>query len=301
MAYDEPPLAIEPCWHQLNVLFADHRAAEHGVVAHLGPTLQQAHARGLVTSWFFIRKPWWRFRYLPATTASADEASTLLRQAAIATCSAGFATRWVHGIYEPEIHAFGGQDAMAVAHELFHADSHHILGHLAVPAAAGRHDTSGRRETSMLLLAALMRAAGQDRYEQSDIWARVAEHRPTRIKAQPHQWHAFKAAVHRLMTVDTGPGTTLRTDTLAPIHDWLAAFERAGRALATLSTEGLLTRGIRAVTAHHIIFHWNRIGFSYQSQANLAMAAKECIFGESPTGTSRWPSADAPALPGHTY
>ncbi|MGH3799887.1 MAG: lantibiotic dehydratase C-terminal domain-containing protein [Pseudonocardiaceae bacterium] len=29
-------------------------------------------------------------------------------------------------VYEPEIHAFGGADAMALAHNLFHADSRHI-------------------------------------------------------------------------------------------------------------------------------------------------------------------------------
>lgn len=51
-----------------------------------------------------------------------------------------------------------------------------------------------------------------------------------------------------------------------------------GETLKTLSNEGLLTRGIRAVTAHHIIFHWNWIGLPCQTQTNMALAAKEAIF-----------------------
>ncbi|MGH3931837.1 MAG: thiopeptide-type bacteriocin biosynthesis protein, partial [Pseudonocardiaceae bacterium] len=127
----------------------------------------------------------------------------------------------------------------------------------------------------------LMRAAGQDRYEQGDIWAKVADHRPTENNAQPEQWQTFTAAMKRLITVDTSPETALRTGgALGLVTDWLTAFEQAGKTLKTLSGEGLLTRGIRAVTAHHIIFHWNRIGLPYQTQANLALAAKEVIFGD---------------------
>ncbi|MGH4015349.1 MAG: thiopeptide-type bacteriocin biosynthesis protein [Pseudonocardiaceae bacterium] len=125
-----------------------------------------------------------------------------------------------------------------------------------------------------------MRAAGQDRYEQGDIWAKVADHRPTENSAQPAQWSTFTAAMKRLITVDTSPETVLRTGgALEFATDWLAAFEQAGETLKTLSDEGLLTRGIRAVTAHHIIFHWNRIGLPYRTQANMALAAKEVIFG----------------------
>jgi thiopeptide-type bacteriocin biosynthesis protein len=55
---------------------------------------------------------------------------------------------------------------MAAAHRLFHADSRHILAYLA--QAGGGH----RRELGVILATALMRAAGQDWYEQGDIWRR---------------------------------------------------------------------------------------------------------------------------------
>ncbi|MGH4015350.1 MAG: thiopeptide-type bacteriocin biosynthesis protein, partial [Pseudonocardiaceae bacterium] len=40
------------------------------------------------------------------------------------------ASRWVESIYEPETHAFGGEEGMAAAHTLFHQDSRHIVEHL---------------------------------------------------------------------------------------------------------------------------------------------------------------------------
>jgi len=290
MRYDDPHNADRTQWHQLNIRFGDRHAAERAAIAYLGPVLREAESTGLVTSWFFIRKQWWRFRYLPASSTSAGEAKNLLEEAVRSLRDCGCVSRWVESIYEPETNAFGGKEGMAAAHDLFHADSCHILAHLGGPADAmttGALDgRSKRRELSVLLCAALMRAAGQDRYEQGDIWAKVVDHRPTEHSAQPARWCTFTAAMNRLITVDTGPETALRNGALEYAGNWLTAFEHAGQTLRTLSDEGLLTRGIRAVTAHHIIFHWNRLGLPYQAQADMALAAQEVIFTR-PAGVCR--------------
>ncbi|MGQ0778184.1 MAG: thiopeptide-type bacteriocin biosynthesis protein [Pseudonocardiales bacterium] len=284
MRHDNPHTANQPQWdqtqwHQLNIQFDYHQDAERAVIAHLGPVLMTAESTGLLASWFFIRKQWWRFRYLPTSSTSADEAKKLLEDAARSMRDFGYASRWVENIYEPETHAFGGEEGMTAAHNLFHQDSRHIVEHLRPLGDGTLNSQSKRREISVLLCAALMRAAGQDQYEQGDIWAKVANHRPTQNSAQPEQWRTFTAAMKRLITVNTGPKTALRTgDTLKFATDWLTAFEQAGETLKALSDEGLLTRGIRAVSAHHIIFHWNRIGLPYRTQANMALAAKEVIF-----------------------
>jgi thiopeptide-type bacteriocin biosynthesis protein len=101
-----------------------------------------------------------------------------------------------------------------------------------------------------------MRSAGQDWYEQGDIWARVAE-------------------------VDTGPATPLMgpTGQLVNIAAWAAAFHAAGTQLGQLARTGTLRRGLRAVLTHHVIFHWNRIGLPYNTQSLLAHTAKEVILG----------------------
>ncbi|MFC0438069.1 hypothetical protein ACFFG9_45330 [Kutzneria buriramensis] len=69
---------------------------------------------------------------------------------------------------------------MATAHRLFHQDSKHILARTFGPG-------DRRREHTILLCSAMLRAAGQDWHEQGDVWgtrrrqpaaARPASERP---------------------------------------------------------------------------------------------------------------------------
>ncbi|MBV9013100.1 MAG: thiopeptide-type bacteriocin biosynthesis protein [Pseudonocardiales bacterium] len=283
MRHEDPQHGNRPPWHQINIEFDSRDVAERHAIAYLGPALMAAESTGLLTSWFFTRKQWWRFRYLPTSSRAAGEAKRLLEDAARSMQGSGYASRWVENTYEPETHAFGGEEGMAAAHNLFHQDSRYIFEYLR-PLGGGTLNSasnhrSKRRELSVLLCTALMRAAGQDWHEQGDIWTRVADHRPTKTSAQPEQRRTLKAAIKRLIAVDTGPETALRTGgTLEFATDWLTIFEQSRETLKILSGEGLLTRGIRSVTAHHVIFHWNRLGLPYQTQANVALAAKETIF-----------------------
>ncbi|MGH3868018.1 MAG: methyltransferase, FxLD system [Pseudonocardiaceae bacterium] len=175
--------------------------------------------------------------------------------------------RYAEVIYEAEIHAFGGADAMALAHDLFHADSRHILHHLAVAQPGTDH----RREVGLLLGTRLMRSAGADWYEQGDIWAQLAAHRTTETHHEPSP--ATLAAVQRLLSAvgDTGDSP------LASAPDWSAAFEHTGQALADLAQQGTLTRGLRAVLVHHLLFAVNRLGIAAQHQHLLATAASQVI------------------------
>lgn len=185
----------------------------------------------------------------------------------------GGITSWVETIYEPETQAFGGTSGMSTAHELFHHDSQHILDHLTRP---GDH----RREHTVLLCSVLLRAAGQDWYEQGDTWARVAETRPLPPEIEPDRLHALQSRLRRLMTVDANPASPLTgpEGQLAEIATWTAAFHTAGVQLAALARAGTLRRGVRAVLAHHVIFHWNRLGLTYNTQSVLAHAAKAAVF-----------------------
>ncbi len=58
----------------------------------------------------------------------------------------------------------------------------------------------------------------------------------------------------------------------------VAAFEAAGHALADLTRSGRLERGLRAVLAHHFIFHANRAGLPAADQATLASLAVDTVF-----------------------
>ncbi|MGH3720518.1 MAG: thiopeptide-type bacteriocin biosynthesis protein [Pseudonocardiaceae bacterium] len=163
----EPGLAR---WRQVSVWCTDWQAAEQMAIAHLGPQLTAAQHAKIIASWWFVRKgPSWRVRLLPSIGQD-EQATTAMEQTMHDLSGRGAIQRWAITIYEPEIHAFGGVDGIQLAHDLFHADSHHLLSH-----RRGDH----RRELGLLLGALLMRAAGQEWYEQGDVWAQVLAHRPT--------------------------------------------------------------------------------------------------------------------------
>jgi len=252
-------------WHQANVTFNNPHDAERLAATRIAPVLRDAEDNGDIDSWWFIRKQQWRFRYHATEHAQAGAILPML------TTPGPWS--WTSSIYEPEVHAFGGPDGMDTAHVLFHHDSRHVLG--------GTHRPSDRQELTMLLLTAMMRAAELDWFEQGDTWARIAELRPPPDLPDPDQWTSVKTATRRLLTVDTRP---LRArGSLEAAADWFTAFEQAGAALKELNRDGRLTRGLRAVIAHHTIFAWNRLGIPAPAQAAIAQASKEVIL-DQPAG-----------------
>lgn len=273
-------LPAGPSWPQVEVGFDDYTAAEHIGMAHLGPIMTDAEAAGLVASWSFVRKsPVWRLRYLPRRRDAEQETRAFLSQSLDSLHAAGRIAQWTETIYEPETHRFGGPAGMDITHRLFHQDSRHFLGYL-------RNHTTGagdkRRELSVLLCATLMRGAGQDWYEQGDIWARVAENRPPTADTPLDRVHGMETGLRRLMTVDSGPTSTLVSPngSLDFLADWSAAFTSTGTALGQCAHDGTLRLGVRAVLTHHVIFHWNRIGLSYAMQSILSHAATAVVLGE---------------------
>ncbi|NYH77184.1 thiopeptide-type bacteriocin biosynthesis protein [Actinopolyspora biskrensis] len=276
---------MTPSWRQLNVRFDDWDTVEHTAVTHLGPALTEASHAGLIEAWFFTRKaeqvpdshsglapreatlPCWRVRIQAPDEDTASEALALLHT---------HFPRATPVIYEPEVHAFGGTAGMALAHTLFHQDSHHVLTYLNHLGAA--EGIVGRRELAMLLCSRLFRAAGQDWYEQGDIWARIAQNRRPIHELPPETVHALHPALRRLMTVDTAQLACDPTSDLAVAADWFTAFDDAGTQLARLAREGVLERGLRAVLAHHALFAFNRFGLSPANQTLLAHAAATLVF-----------------------
>ncbi len=270
-------------WPQCVIEFASQQAAEQAAVERLRPELATAQSDGVIILWWFVRKaPCWRLRYLSASSHASQRLAHVLNGLA----AEGRISGWTAGIYEPEVFAFGGAAGMDVAHELFCHDSHSILNYLARQrAAAPDAPDLGRRELVILLCSVLMRGAGQDRFEQGDVWARVARERPAVHTAPPAG--RLKTTVHRLMTVDASPASRLvNGGPLAHMSGWSAAFERAGQQLAELARRGTLERGLRAVLAHHVIFHANRLGVPSADQSTLSALAKEVVMGNMEGGAA---------------
>lgn len=254
-------------WRQVNVTFPDWGCAEHVAAARIAPHLDASGAVG----WWFVRKhPCWRIRYQPGA-----EGCPHIGQRLDVLAAAGYITGWATVVYEPETCAFGGEEAMGIAHRLFHADSRCILAYLH-DLPGGRH----RREISLILCSIMMRAARQDLFEQGDVWARVARYRkpPPGIPGMPSPLDS----VLRLITADT-ESQMRDCGPLGQCASWAAAYAAVGKELAALTTAGRLHRGLRDILAHHVIFAWNRLGLSYTTQSVLASTAKTAIFGADPT------------------
>ncbi|WP_206441068.1 methyltransferase, FxLD system [Streptomyces boncukensis] len=264
MTSDDPT----PAWRQINLSSDTWQDAERLAVQHILPLLAQAEDDGAITSWWFIRKrETWRLRLQPTPGRDEDTAALLAQM----TEAPDLRAHAEDVVYEPETYRFGGKPAMEIAHRLFHADSRRILAHLAHARGGPDH----RREIGLRLATRMMQAAGQDFYEQGDIWTAVAEHRAadTRTPSAP-----TLAGVQMLITAaEDSPGSPL-TQTPA----WPAAYEGAGVALADLAGHGSLTRGIRAVLTDHLLFAFNRLGISAEHQAAIAHAASRIIFHREP-------------------
>ncbi|GAA2166518.1 thiopeptide-type bacteriocin biosynthesis protein [Actinomadura napierensis] len=258
-------------WCQFLIEFSDWSSAEETAIEHLVPLLHPIEANASITEWWFIRKhPCWRLRLRKGTSHQPPDLIKALNELA----AAGHIRRWCEGVYEPETAAFGGPDGMTTAHELFSADSHAILATLPT-----NRERLGRREVSILLCSVLFQAAGLEWYEQGDAWHRVAQGRPALTDVSPERLRPMAESFRQLMSADIHPDGSLLggAGSLAFAAEWAAAFHRAGAALGASARVGALQRGLRQVLAHHVIFHWNRLGLPLRAQSILAAAAQTAI------------------------
>ncbi|MEU1175248.1 methyltransferase, FxLD system [Streptomyces microflavus] len=255
-------------WHQHNITFIDRDSARHAIDERVGPTLITAETEGQLTGWWFMNKQPWPLRYL------ADEPSPIIESLLSDLVGEGAVVSWLPCVYEPECAAFGGPDAMKAAHGLFHSDSRHLLTYQPGP------EHLGRKETAVLLASVMMRGAGLDWFEQADVWAKVAALRPVTSALSPARVAELTPFVRKLMSADAH-ALSLRDGPLHGHGAWVTAFERTGATLARLAQRGALTRGLRAVIAHHIIFHANRAGLFRDDQGALSNIAREAVMGTS--------------------
>jgi thiopeptide-type bacteriocin biosynthesis protein len=258
-------------WFQVRVQFQDWQQAEAVGARELGPRLNQLQDAGAIAGWWFLRKhPCWRLRIRGTASDPAPATEHVLNE----LVAAGVLERWWPTIYEPEIAAFGGGIGTNAVHELFCADSRGVLDYTQRERPA-----LGRREISIMLCNAMMKAAGLDLFERGDVFDRVTRLRPALTTAALAQIGGLAANVQVLLNVPTDQGAPLFAvnGPAGYARPWLAAFEKAGRELGEAATNGTLERGIRAILTHVLIFHWNRLGLSATTQSTLARAAALAI------------------------
>ncbi|MFF5476722.1 thiopeptide-type bacteriocin biosynthesis protein [Streptomyces sp. NPDC012935] len=268
-ALDTPPAD----WHQVNIKFADYTTADRAFRAYLLPAL---HA-GPVAAWWFVRKyPCWRLRVQPAPGARTEDTIEHVSKALDSTLSCGVATQWWPSQYEPEAVAFGGPHGVRLAHALFHADSVGVLRYYQ-HVTDDRGELLGPKETSLLVTTLFLRAAGLEWGEQGDVWGQVEARRPLSTDMSPDKVSGMVGTLRRLLMLDAGPA--LSDGPLMLLRAWVTSMEHGARALSAAARAGDLQLGLRGILARHILFHWNRMGFTTRQQAVWARAAREATLG----------------------
>ncbi|MEV6527864.1 thiopeptide-type bacteriocin biosynthesis protein [Longispora sp. NPDC051575] len=255
----------DKAWFNARVQVADWADAESAFATVIGPLLDQLPGS---PGWWYLRKyPCWRIRI---RTDRHQEVRAVLDD----LVDQHVVAAWTPGVYEPEDVAFGGPAGTAAVHGLFCADSANVL-------AYSRLDPPpiGRRELSLILIRTLQDHAGLDPFEAGDVFARLARSRPAPVGEQRQQIDDLATRMLPLLTLDP----QYRAQLFAPagaLHvaaAWRGAFETAGRQLGEAATAGHLDRGLRAILAQLVIFHWNRLHLTAAAQGVLARAATAAL------------------------
>jgi hypothetical protein len=63
------------------------------------------------------------------------------------------------------------------------------------------------------------------------------------------------------------------------VRPWIDNLTRSGQALADATDQNHLALGPRRILTRHVLFHWNRMGFTTRQQAIWSHAAREAILG----------------------
>ncbi|WP_435271181.1 thiopeptide-type bacteriocin biosynthesis protein [Streptomyces sp. 1222.5] len=199
-------------------------------------------------------------------------------QALDSAVSWGVVKEWRPSLYEPEIIAFGGPDGMTIAERIFHTDSIGVLAHDQLSSKPEpEKEVLDPKATSLCVLTLFLRSAGLEWSEQGDVWGQVEVKRTLPTDMPLDKVTGLVDTMRKLLTFDPTPA--LADGPLTPVASWVSGMEHGGRELKCAAEADLLGLGLRGILARHVIFHWNRMGFSIMQQAVWARAAREAILG----------------------
>jgi thiopeptide-type bacteriocin biosynthesis protein len=255
-------------WHQVRVRPGGQQPPDRALATVVGPLLDNLTACGGAARWWYMNKPpGWRIRL---RDIQPDAASDLFD----GLTASGTITAWETAIYEPETAAFGGPTGMEIAHDLFCDDTSSYLAYLRQNKPQLEH-----HQISVLLVNAMLAAAGLDQYERGDIFVRVAAMRPRPAPGTIAQLAQLVGQLRALLALPAGVTSELFSGSgnSAAAARWHEGFTDAGRRFAVASSGASLSRGLRAVLAHTVIFHWNRLGLTATTQTALALAASQAL------------------------
>jgi thiopeptide-type bacteriocin biosynthesis protein len=269
----------EAPWDSWRVEVPDAASGRRLVATRLAPLLERLTAVGSTDGWWFLVKhdeaPHVRLRVLGREAAPAGRPAPAIEAELERLRSSGGVSRWCTTPYEPETALFGGVAGLRLSHTLLHRDSRAACRWLASERAR-------TEEASVIAVRGLLAGAELDVFEQGDVWSRVAGHRPMPADRLGPALARNREAVGRLYLARADEVRELLGDDAAydVLQDWAVDLRRSGRELAAAARRGELRRGLRAILATHVVFHWNRLGLPGAVQSGLAHLVAGWIFDD---------------------
>lgn len=155
----------------LNIkIYAGQSTAELVLSEIITPLLRQWQQQGLFKQWFFIRygDPDWhlRLRLYGEPTALYGKVLPMLQQQLGPWLESGRIHRTDLFTYQREVERYGGDAAMALAEQVFQADSDMVLGSLAL---ISQYDESVRWRMALLGLDAMLTAFNYDLVQKREL------------------------------------------------------------------------------------------------------------------------------------
>ncbi len=274
-------LVCPPAWLQLGVSFLDAEQGGRFVASGLLREAVEAwQQEGLVSQfWFMNKPPGLRLRFLVPGGDPRAEAGVvaLLDQA----CDLGLAVEHEFGLYDAEIHQFGGEAGLAIFHEFSTYDSLGILRfkeHKATGEA-----TIDETVLSLLALGDLLAAVAGDPWEQWDVWCelrltgRLVEDDDELTAALREGLDENRELLESLVFQRDEVLAELHPTEAAIVEDFGRGNLRVAEALARASRDRALGYPPRKLLPFFIIFHWNRMGLGIGDQVSLAFFMHELL------------------------
>jgi thiopeptide-type bacteriocin biosynthesis protein len=248
----------------------------------LHETTGRVLATGAATDTFFVHTPdGIRLRCATGPEAADRTADAAWRDALAAAERRGWLRAWRPVTHEPEQAGLGGPGAMASAHGVFTADSVAWLGYHS--DAERPAPTVARWAMSVLMIRALLAAAGHTGWEHADLWDRIlhpgggrpGSRQPAR-STRTAPGAPIGTAVRRLaIAVRAGwdDPDLLRDRLSADQRLLLDTYETAVRS----ATVGWLAAPVTGAVRRHgvalsVLFHWNRSAMPAHHRHLLATA-----------------------------
>jgi len=222
--------------------------------------LPEWRAQGMVTCFFFVRKPpGGRLRFLcPNSESQAASALELMLQR---LQQQGFVQHFFRSRYEPEQARFGGPEAMSLVHDYFDADTSQWMRLQQIGAAKRRSFTAGSLLTNVFnhLFALVV----EDPAEVWDVWCQCTE--LTGRESSPADEDYLDPMFSSIETLRP----LASPDEIAILDSYEAANLALATGLKQLWHEGKLQRGVRGVLATVAMFGLNRHGIQQSVQSEL--------------------------------